>query len=140
VNNLKRLGIGIKLLLFTVVSVLIGISLIVSTALIQFNSFNDSVSREEAIKGMEGLNTLIEDYKEESLRNAKMLSLNREVINAVENKDYNGIYNIVSSIAKQSKIDYIIVTDSNGSILAHTYDTNIKGNSISSQSGIQTAL
>ncbi len=52
-NNLKRLGIGIKLLLFTVVSVLIGISLIVSTALIQFNSFNDSVSREEAIKGME---------------------------------------------------------------------------------------
>lgn len=139
-NNLKRLGIGIKLLLFTVVSVLIGISLIVSTALIQFNSFNDSVSREEAIKGMEGLNTLIEDYKEESLRNAKMLSLNRELINAVENKDYNGIYNIVSSIAKQSKIDYIIVTDSNGSILAHTYDTNIKGNSISSQSGIQTAL
>lgn len=80
------MSIGVKLLIFTVITVLIAITVIVSTALFQFNSFNNIVSEEQAIKGMQGLNSSIEDYKEQSLKHAKMLSLNSEVINAVEEK------------------------------------------------------
>lgn len=140
VNYLKNMSIGVKLLIFTVITVLIAITVIVSTALFQFNSFNNIVSEEQAIKGMQGLNSSIEDYKEQSLKHAKMLSLNSEVINAVEEKDYNSIYNIVSFLSEEAKIDFITVTDTSGIILAHTHDSNKKGVSIADLASIQMAL
>jgi methyl-accepting chemotaxis protein len=134
------MSIGVKLLIFTVITVSIAITVIVGTALFQFNSFNNIVSEEQAVKGMQGLNSLIEDYKEQSLKHAKMLSLNSEVISAVEEKDHNSIYNIVNFLSEESKIDFITVTDTSGIILAHTDDVNKKGVSIADQASIEMAL
>lgn len=139
-KKLKNLSIGTKLLIFVVISVTIAITIIVSTTLLQFNSFNHTINEEQAIKGMEGLNSLIEDYKEQSLRHAKMISLNPDIINAIENKEDSSIYSIVNSIANYAKIDFITVTDSNGIVLARTHDAISRGDNVSGQASIQMAL
>ncbi len=137
-KSLKNMSIGIKLMIFIVVAVIIAITSIVSIALFQFNSFNDTVSEEQAVKGMEGLNSVIKDYKDQSLNFSTIISLNRDVINAVEQRDDNSIQNIISSMANGAKIDFITITDSNGIILASTHDGNKKGESIANQ--IQSAI
>ncbi len=139
-KKLKDMSIGGKLLFFTAISVIIAIAIIVNTALFQFINFNNNVNEEQAVKGMEGLNSLIDDYKEQSLKYAKMISLNHDVINAIENKDDNSVYSIVNSIANDAKIDFITVTDINGIVLARTHDASSRGDNVAGQASIQMAL
>lgn len=136
----KSLGIGTKLMIFVVTAVILIIAFIVGTALVQFNSFNNTVSQEQAVKGMEGLNSLIEDYKYQSLKLATLISLNLDVISAVETKDANSIFNVVSSIANEAKIDFITITDNNGIVLIRSHDANKKADSVMNQTNIQMAL
>ncbi len=137
---LKKMGIGTKLMIFIIVVVVLTITIIASGALFQISSFNNKISQEQAVKGMEGLNSLIESYREQSLKFATIISLNNDVVDGVKKKDEKGINNVINSIANKSNLDFITITDSAGIVLASTYEGNTKGNNLASETNIQRAI
>jgi len=139
-SAIKNMSIGIKLLIFVFIAVILTITIIVNSALLQFSNFNYTATKDEAVKGMEGLHSLLEDYKEYSLKFATIISLNREIISAVEQKSHNNIYDLISSITSEAKLDFITILDNNGIVLASTHDLNKKGNSMTNLPVIQSVI
>lgn len=139
-SSIRNMSIGIKLLFFVVIAVILTITILVSSALLQFRYFNDNASKDEAVKGMEALHSLIESYKENSLKFATIMSLNNDVINAVEQRDINSISDTINLITNEANLDFVIVTDNDGHVLASTHKLEEQGESLAIEPNIQRAI
>ncbi|SHI00722.1 methyl-accepting chemotaxis protein [Clostridium grantii] len=136
----KKLSMRNKIMSFLVPAFIITISLIVGVIIVQFENYTINVNKEQAIKGMEGLNEIIEKYKNESSNLSKLISQNPDIVKYMDEGNADGLRDILTIISKDLNVDFITVTDKNGLVLYRTNTPNESGDSIINQINIQKAL
>lgn len=137
---MKFISIKKKLIGSTLIITVLAVLITVGPALLIFSKYTDKVSQEQAIRGMEGLNTLLEDYKKLAISSAVLFASNPELVKAVQNKDTVAILGLLSPLLSEAKVDFVTITDEKGNVLARTHDPGKKGDSVASQANVAQAL
>ena len=78
--------------------------------------------------------------KDSALNEAWGISINPDVINAVERKDTDKILTVMKTVTQNSDIEFITITDEKGIVLARTHEPSKKGDSVLSQTNVRQAL
>lgn len=121
------------------------ISLIVTTAtlgptLYLIDKYIGQEAQEQAQKGLKGLHSIMEGKRQDALNYTGLIALNPEVIKAVEAKDTNAVLQQVGHMAKQVNLDFVTITDEKGKVIARTHETGKKGDNVSNQANVASAL
>ncbi|TYQ15585.1 UNVERIFIED_CONTAM: methyl-accepting chemotaxis protein [Acetivibrio alkalicellulosi] len=132
--------IGLKLIIAITLSFIIAITINITLAITQFSSYNYDFSEEQAIKGMRGLETELNNLKNKALDFGNILSVHPDIVNSIEERDFNNLNFTLDLLKNKSGVDFITVTDGNGTVIARTHDPEKIGDNITSQVNIQTAL
>jgi len=105
-----------------------------------FKSLNIGLGQEEAINGLKALEDKIETSKKQALTVSELVSVDDDIINSLQNGDLNALYSDFDQIYSKAMVDYLMVTDKEGNVLYRAHDKEKKGDNISSQNHIKTAL
>lgn len=137
-NLLK--SINGKTLLIVVLALVFTVAVTVGFTTIQLSQYAETVAKQSAQRGMEGLANKLESLKEEALQIAKLLSDNPDIVRAVENRDSARLSRLLDNYANGKSVDLLTVADENGVVLLRTHEPQTKGDNISSQYHIRMAL
>ena len=132
-NLTAKLIISFILVSLGVTGVTIGPALYLFSGMIQTNN------EERALQAVDGLNTVLEDYKRNALSHGAIIARNPLVINALENRNAEQIVAVLAPLVKEAKMDFVTVTDNKGIAIARTH-TDKKGDSVINQANVQNAL
>ena len=122
---------------FLVVIVSVGI---MTAVYYNFTDFSDSLAREQARSGAEGLMNLLEDAKNDMKNRAVMLAANQDFARAVETKDSIQVLQAIGKVTKDAPIDSLTISDEKGIVIARTHEPGKKGDSIAGQANVDAAL
>lgn len=137
---LKNQKMGIKLTVVIVLTLIIAFTINITLTILQFSEYNEKVSEEQAIRGMEGLDARLEDLKTEAVNIGNILSTNQEIVKAIEAGDSQNLLKVLDTAVAKSTIDFVTVTDDKGMVIVRTHDHEKKGDSIVDQVNIKSAL
>jgi methyl-accepting chemotaxis protein len=139
-GKINRFGIGKKLSILLIVSVIVVVTLAVGFSILEFADTMQQQAEVQAAKGVEGLSQQIGLKKAEAEQIALMLSNSQQVINGLKIKDSDNLKNFMDGIIAKIGADYVSFTDGNGELLYET-DSIVKySNDISDQEIVETAL
>ena len=129
-----------KLIVFVVVLLIAVAASTMGAVLYFFTDYADSSAKEQARSGVEGLNNLLEDAKQDMKAKATMLAANPDVVRAVEAKDTAQVLAVMNRILKDAPIDSVMISDNAGVVIARTHEPTKKGDSVINQKGVSEAL
>ena len=135
------MSLGIKQKLSGYIIVLVAVA-VLATAVAAIYFFNGNMERTHevtAVQGMEGLASLLEDYKERAAANAAVMAGYPGLAQAVEARDAAAVVRLLAPIAKNAGVDSVTVSDSKGVVVARTHDPKT-GDSVANQANVQKAL
>jgi methyl-accepting chemotaxis protein len=135
----RSLRIREKLAVYIVLLIVVAVVCVTIPASYYFSASMERVYEQNAVKGMEGLNSLIENYKKEAANYGAGFVKNTEVVRAVEAKDAAAVVRVLTPLIKEAKLDFATVTDEKGVVIARTHETK-KGDSVTSQANVRMAL
>lgn len=101
-------------------------SSIVIVNTVKFNNYAGSANKSNAMRANEILEDKITELKSESMNIGTQLGLNPIVIKAIEEKNSDKILNDLKDILKNSKVEFVTVTDEKGNVLARTHEPDKK--------------
>lgn len=136
----KGMGIGSKLLAIIGLIVIIIIASISAITLRTFTEYAHKVARDQASRGMEGLNSELEKYKDRASDFSVIVASHPELIAAVEGKDTDAVLKVLKTLSVGMEKNFATITDGNGIVIARTNDPAKKGDDSSNQGSIQKAL
>ncbi|NMA85948.1 MAG: hypothetical protein GX968_01340 [Tissierellia bacterium] len=90
-----------------------------------------------------GFEKILEDYKTTAISFSKTLSLNPDIIQATEERDFNLLKKTTVQILESSDFDYIVITDNKGNALFRAHEPDkipSFDDNISNQINIQEAI
>ena len=137
---LKDLRIKKKLLLLIIGFLLIGCSVTTALSMYFFNRYVASATQESAVNGMEGFDSLLEEYSQNAESSARLIAANPDLIEALATKDKNSVLQKAAPLAKATTLDFITLTDENGTVVARTHAPEKQGDSIKDEANIRQAL
>lgn len=137
---MKRKSIKTKIVAFLAVVIVILVASIVLEDVFRFEKYVDGSISEELIKSTKIFDNKIADMKKVSFNMGMQLSLNKDVVGAIKQKDTDVILKTLEPLINNSGMDFITVTDEKGIVLARTHDKDKKGDSVTNQTNVQNAL
>lgn len=137
---LKNQKIGIKTILFITLAFVAAIAISITIALIEFTDYNNSVSEQSAVMGIEGISYKLEDLKNQAMVYGNLLSNNSELIKDLEKRDTKALLNTISKLKGTGEFNYVTITDDKGIVIARTSEPEKFGDTITGQSNIQSAI
>lgn len=133
-------SIKTKLVVFiSVMLAVIGVS-VMSAVLYFFTDYSDTMAKNLARSGVNGLHNVLEDSKQEMKLRAILIAANPEVASAVEAKDTARVLAVVGQLIKDIPVDSITISDEKGIVIARTHEPAKKGDSVTGQANVQEAL
>ena len=133
-------SIRTKLIVFVAVMLLVVASATMGAVLYFFTDYSDSSAKEQARSGVEGLNNLLEEAKQDMKAKALMLAANPDVIRTVEAKDTAQVLAVMNRILKDAPIDSVMIVDDAGRVIARVHEPSKHGDSVINQKGVSEAL
>ena len=129
-----------KLVVFIVVLLVAVAGATFGAVLYFFTDYADSVGKEQARTGVEGLHNLLEESKNDMKAKAVMLAANPDVARAVEARDTAQVLAVMAKILKEAPIDSVSISDNQGVVIARVHEPSKKGDSIAKQKNVSEAL
>ena len=129
-----------KLVVFIVALLVMVAGATLGAVLYFFTDYADSVGKEQARTGVEGLHNLLEESKNDMKAKAVMLAANPDVARAVEARDTAQVLAVMGRILKDNPIDSVTISDANGVVIARLHEPNKKGDSVTNQMNVREAL
>ena len=129
-----------KLVVFIVALLVMVAGATLGAVLYFFTDYADSVGKEQARTGVEGLHNLLEESKNDMKAKAVMLAANPDVARAVEARDTAQVLAIMEKILKEAPIDLVSISDNQGVVIARVHEPSKKGDSIAKQRNVSEAL
>ncbi len=129
-----------KLVVFIVALMVAVAGATLGAVLYFFTDYADSVGKEQARSGVEGLHNLLEESKNDMKAKAVMLAANPDVARAVEARDTAQVLAIMEKILKEAPIDSVSISDNQGVVIARVHEPSKKGDSIAKQKNVSEAL
>lgn len=128
-----------KLLLYVTVFIAFAVCTATVPALYYLSTNMDSQASKQVMQGLDGLNTVLDTYKNDAAIYAKQFARHPLVEKAVEEKDAETLVAVLGALAADAKLDSITVSDANGIVIARTHDAK-KGDKVGNQVNVQKAL
>lgn len=128
-----------KLIIYITIFIALSVVLTSVSAYYYFSRNMESLYEEASLQGLEGFNTILENYKEQSMVHALFFAEHPEVVKAVEARDTAALVRILGPMAKNAGLDSVTVSDGKGVVLARTHDAKV-GDSVKNQMNVQSAL
>ena len=128
----------ILLPIILVAVLLVGSSLGVS--IWQFSGYVNKTMMEETNGALKGLAEEVEGQKQDALVKAKVLAGYPGLAAAVAANDTNAVLALTTPIAKELKLDFLTVTNAAGAVVARTHEPAKRGDSVTNQANIVSAL
>jgi methyl-accepting chemotaxis protein len=128
----------ILLPIILVALLLVGASLGVS--IWQFSGYVNKTMMEETNGALKGLAEEVEGQKQDALVKAKVLAGYPGLAAAVAANDTNAVLALTMPIAKELKLDFLTVTNAAGAVVARTHEPAKRGDSVTNQANIVSAL
>ena len=128
----------ILLPIILVALLLVGASLGVS--IWQFSGYVNKTMMEETNGALKGLAEEVEGQKQDALVKAKVLAGYPGLAAAVAANDTNAVLALTTPIAKELKLDFLTVTNAAGAVVARTHEPAKRGDSVTNQANIVSAL
>ena len=133
-------SIRTKLIVFVAVMLVVVAAATMGAVLYFFTDYSDSSAKEQARSGVEGLNNLLEEAKQDMKAKALMLAANPDVIRTVEAKDTAQVLAVMNRILKDAPIDSVMIVDEAGRVIARVHEPTKHGDSVINQKGVSEAL
>ena len=133
-------SIRTKLIVFVAVMLLVVAAATMGAVLYFFTDYSDSSAKEQARSGVEGMNNLLEEAKQDMKAKALMLAANPDVIRTVEAKDTAQVLAVMNRILKDAPIDSVMIVDEAGRVIARVHEPTKHGDSVINQKGVSEAL
>ncbi|MDT8899923.1 methyl-accepting chemotaxis protein [Anaeroselena agilis] len=136
-----NLSVGIKQKLAGYIIVLVAVA-VLATALPAFYFFSDNMEKAHetvAKQGMEGLASLLEDYKKQAAAGAAIMAAYPGIGQAIEARDTAAVVRLLGPVAKRTGVDSLTVSDAKGIVIARTHDPKT-GDSVANQANVRQAL
>jgi len=111
-----------KLIVFVVMLLIAVAASTMGAVFYFFTDYADSSAKEQSRSGVEGLNNLLEDAKQDMKAKATMLAANPDVVRAVEAKDTAQVLAVMNRILKDAPIDSVMISDNAGVVIARTHE------------------
>lgn len=137
---MKKKSIKTKIVMFLALVILVLVACIAAQDVFRYEKYVDKNVSDDLTKSIKVFNNKISDMRYMSLSMGKQLALNKEVVEAINQKDTNIILKTLEPLVANSGMDFITVTDEKGIALARTHDKSKKGDSVVNQTNVQEAL
>ncbi|HHX17999.1 MAG TPA: HAMP domain-containing protein [Clostridium sp.] len=137
---LKNQKIRVKLMVGVSVAFILTIGIIVTLATSQLSYYVHDFSEQQAIKGMEGLETELSKLQKNALEFGNVLAVHPDIITGIEKENTNLLSETIGMFEEKMGVDFIKVTDIEGTVIANTRAFQSTRNNIFNQSNIQSAL
>ena len=137
---MRLYSLKFKLLFFIFCISIVLVSSIMVSGIINFNSYAE-IYNNTSVKQANGFfQKTIDNLKKESISTGTVLASNPTIIKVIEDKDSDKILENLKVILGDSDIDFVTVSDENGSVLIRTHAPDKKGDSVSKQTNVKNAL
>ncbi len=114
----KSRRLSSRVLLFSILTFIVAVTVIVGVILLQVNSYNTGNSEKQANNGVNGLKTKVFDVLDTATINATFGAREDAIINALLIGDSDNIKNVASVFQKNTETEFFIITDINGKVNA----------------------
>ncbi len=138
-SQLRNISMKKKLPIFIIFTIMITVVLTVGTSLLLFLHYNDTMAQKAVNNGVYSLKMLMDDYKDRTLNYASILAAHPGIVKAVATHDSATALHYLTSLSKKAKIDFITVTDANGTVIVRSHNPS-KGDSLMAQKSVKMAL
>lgn len=132
-----RLLAGILCLILLVAASIAGLSAYTNI------NYIDSTTEDQINEDLNGFTALLQDYKKQSMSHATTLANNPLLIEATKSKNFQNLLTVTTSLMKNTDLDYMVITDQNGTVLIRTHEPGTIPNpsdSLADQENVKQAL
>ncbi|MDR3239271.1 MAG: methyl-accepting chemotaxis protein [Clostridiales bacterium] len=133
-------SIKTKILIPVAAILLITAAALTIASSLQFNGYNSQQSQSTIEMCSNNIEIELAGFLENTKRAATFLSKEKDLINAVSNRDTQAIYNYLLPLVDIFQINYFTIADSEGNVLLRTYAPEKMGDSVTNQQNVQDAL
>ena len=136
-----KFSAGIKQKLAGYIIILVAVA-VLATAVAAIYFFNDNMEKTHevtAVQGMEGLASLLEDYKKQAAANAAIMAAYPGIAQAIEARDGATVVRLLGPVAQNTGVDSVTISDGKGVVIARTHDPKA-GDSVANQVNVKKAL
>jgi hypothetical protein len=130
-ESFVMISVGVVFLLATIVT------LAFSTILI--GRVSDETSS-NLLSDVKVLSFYVDSIKEESLAKSEVVSLDKDLIDAVQKKDFVELEKIGEDLLEKYKLGFLTITDTDGSVLLRAHALSSRGDTISGERILEEAL
>ena len=91
----------------------------------------------------QGMVHLLDQYKDNALGHANALSRNPRIVDAAKRRDVQALFAITTPLMKESKLDYMVITDPKGFVIIRTHEPGVvpkADDSIANQVNVAQAM
>ena len=106
----------------------------------QFSEYVNKSMMEDTEGGLKGLAAEVEGQKQDALVKAKVLAGYPGLAAAIAANDTNSVLALATPIVKELKLDFLTVTNAAGAVVARTHEPAKRGDSVTNQANIVSAL
>ncbi|MDU2063888.1 MAG: methyl-accepting chemotaxis protein [Sporomusaceae bacterium] len=128
-----------KMIVYITAFILVAVLSVTIPAVTYFSNDMEKDYEQQVVLGMEGLNSVLDEYKEKVTNYGVILAQQPQIIEAVEKKDAAALRQLITPIAKSAKFDSVTISDEQGIVIARTHDTKA-GDSVFNQNNVKLAL
>lgn len=132
-----RAMISVAICLIAVAALIVGFSVYTTRQYFYDNSRALSSDR------YQGMQRLLEIYKDQALAHVSVLAQNPQIMDAAKRRDLQALFRITTPLMKEGRLDYLVVTDPKGFALIRTHEPGIipkSDDSIANQENIKRAI
>lgn len=134
-------SISTKTLFFISLALILTVLATVGFTMYNLTNYAETVALQDAVRGMEGLATQIEELKVRSYQNAQIIAENPLVIQGLEsNASSVQLQQIIGGLSITKSLDFVTITNNRGIVLLRTHEPKNTGDNISKQQNVQMAL
>lgn len=129
-----------KIISYILLLIIIAVTATLVPTLYFFTTYAEKSAEEQVIKGMQGLNTIMEHSKEQAMNYGIIFANHPGLSKAMEEKDAPTILTILAPLVKEAKIDFVTVTDEKGKVITRTHAPTQTGDSVMNQANVAAAV
>ena len=137
---MKRHSFKSKIITPTVITLALLVIAITVYSSIKFTNYTSNLISERIAVTANGLKSFLIGYERETKSASVSMSINRDMIKAVRDRDTKEIIQILTPTLDLFNIGYYTVTDASGIVLARTHAPDSFGDSVIEQQSIKNAL
>lgn len=133
-------SIQAKMIAYILLLVIGTAAVITGPALYFFTQFVYDEAQSSTRQGMEGLYTLVEEYRSQALTKALLLVHTKGLAEGIAARDTAAVLAVLTPAIKDAGLDFVTVTDEQGVVIARTHEPAKKGDRVNGQANVAKAL